>query len=627
MTTTTTDAQLVSSYLAGDRSALAAIYDRYAPGLYDTARAMLSNSHDASDMVQDVFCLAAERLGQLRDHDRLKPWLYAVLRNEVYKRTKRRRRATPTDFQAEGTPDVPAAYDPRGAGEGVAYEELAELVRAAAAGLDERDRLVLELSIRQGLGGRDLADALGVTADQSYSLVHRMRDRVEKSLGALTVAKAGRRDCPDLDRVLEGWDGEFTVLIRKRVNRHIEDCPTCDGNRRKLAPLALFGAAPAFAMPLGLRDRVLAATAQSIGSSVPRGRRQWRSDGFPTIRRGLSVWFAGGAAAVLVVGGVVAVAARGDSRPLVDGVDVAPTTIADSSTNVDVDSLPSLTTEVLDDATASPTTLVVVPSSPNTDAPIPTTSPNGAPSTAPTTAPVIVPTVAPVATTKAPRSTTVAPSTAPSTTAPVIVRPLVTSATKLDFGTTATSLALTISNPNAVSVAIDVSSPSGLFRITGAPANLAAGRSAVLTVTFARTAAESYAQTTAFPEGRFDKTLVIDASTSTSAASNAITLSGAVTRSPMVGKLAISFSATGCTSVRVQVAVTDESALKGVTATVTVGGTPRSFSLSLVAGTTYAGTLSGLPTGAGSVSISVTATDSTGRSGSASASTTQPTSC
>lgn len=623
MTTTTTDAQLVSSYLAGDRSALAAIYDRYAPGLYDTARAMLSNSHDASDMVQDVFCLAAERLGQLRDHDRLKPWLYAVLRNEVYKRTKRRRRATPTDFQAEGTPDVPAAYDPRGAGEGVAYEELAELVRAAAAGLDERDRLVLELSIRQGLGGRDLADALGVTADQSYSLVHRMRDRVEKSLGALTVAKAGRRDCPDLDRVLEGWDGEFTVLIRKRVNRHIEDCPTCDGNRRKLAPLALFGAAPAFAMPLGLRDRVLAATAQSIGSSVPRGRRQWRSDGFPTIRRGLSVWFAGGAVAVLVVGGVVAVAARGDSRPLGDEVVATPTT----GTTVTVESLPPLTTEVLDDATASPTTFVVVPSTSNTEVPLPTTSPNGAPSSTPTTAPVIVPTVAPVATTKAPRSTTVAPSTAPSTTAPVIVRPLVTSATKLDFGTTATSLTLTISNPNSVSVAIDVSSPSGLFTITGAPANLAAGRSAVLTVTFARTAAESYAQTTAFPEGRFDKTLVIDASTSTSAASNAITLAGAVTRPPMVGKLAISFSATGCTSVRVQVAVTDESALKGVTATVTVGGTPRSFSLSLVAGTTYAGTLSNLPAGAGSVSISVTATDSTGRSGSASASTTQPTSC
>ncbi len=98
VTSTLSDADLVSTYLSGDRAALAAIYDRYSSGLYDTAAAMLSDRHDAADMVQDVFCIAAERLDQLRDPSRLKPWLYAVLRNEVYRRTKRRRRATPTDF-------------------------------------------------------------------------------------------------------------------------------------------------------------------------------------------------------------------------------------------------------------------------------------------------------------------------------------------------------------------------------------------------------------------------------------------------------------------------------------------------------------------------------------------------
>ena len=116
MTTLTADAQLVSAYLDGDRTALASIYDKYAAGLYDTAAAMLSDRHDAADMVQDVFCIAAERLNQLRDPDRLKPWLYAVLRNEVYRRTKKRKRATPTDFQAETTPDVVATFDPNADG-------------------------------------------------------------------------------------------------------------------------------------------------------------------------------------------------------------------------------------------------------------------------------------------------------------------------------------------------------------------------------------------------------------------------------------------------------------------------------------------------------------------------------
>ncbi|HBU75741.1 MAG TPA: RNA polymerase sigma factor, partial [Acidimicrobiaceae bacterium] len=83
------DAELVSSYLAGDRSALGSIYDRYGQSLFDTATAMTNNRDDASDMVQDVFVLAAERLGQLRDPSRLKPWLFAILRNEVYRRSRR----------------------------------------------------------------------------------------------------------------------------------------------------------------------------------------------------------------------------------------------------------------------------------------------------------------------------------------------------------------------------------------------------------------------------------------------------------------------------------------------------------------------------------------------------------
>ncbi|MEY4361884.1 MAG: hypothetical protein RL391_1190 [Actinomycetota bacterium] len=616
MNTATTDAQLVSSYLAGDRSALAAIYDRYAPGLYDTARAMLSNTHDASDMVQDVFCLAAERLGQLRDPDRLKPWLYAVLRNEVYKRTKRRRRATPTDFQSEDTPDVPASYDPQAPGESVAYEELASLVRAASAGLDERDRLVLELSLRQGLSGADLAAALGVTPDQSYSLVHRMRDRVEKSLGALTLARAGRRDCPDLDLLLSGWNGEFTVLVRKRVNRHLENCSTCDENRRKLAPLALFGAAPAFALPSGLRDRVLASAARlpTSGSKSTTARTTWRTDGFPVIRRGFSLWFTGGVAALLVVGGVVTglVASGGglDEDRSPSGT-TAPLVSEDApidSTTSPLDSLATLTT--IEVPTVPP------PSSDKTPA-TPTSAPSNIVDPGPPT--TLIP--------SAPSTTVVRESTTTTKPPVVAIRALVVSATTLDFGSSGTTVTLTISNPNAVSVALDIDSPSAQFGVSGAPTQLGGGKSATLTISFDRTAAESYSQTTTFPEGRFSKSLIIDSSSSSSGATNSVTLTGAVTRAPMVGKVAASFSATGCSSLRIQAAVSDESALKGVTATVNIGGTTRTISLTLVSGNTYAGTVSGLPNGPATATITVAASDSVGRSGTATTSTSQPTSC
>ena len=65
-----TDAQLVTAYTGGDRSALAGIYDRFSGGLYDTAAAMLRDRHEAADAMQDVFLIAAERMGQLREPER-----------------------------------------------------------------------------------------------------------------------------------------------------------------------------------------------------------------------------------------------------------------------------------------------------------------------------------------------------------------------------------------------------------------------------------------------------------------------------------------------------------------------------------------------------------------------------
>ena len=341
-----TDAELVTAYLAGDRGALAGMYDRFSPGLYDTAAAMLRDCHEAADLTQDVFLIAAERLAQLREPERLKAWLYAVLRNEVYRRTKKRGRALPTDFSAMGAPELAAPIAPDAEGAAISAAELGELVRSAACGLDERDQLVLELSVRQGLQGADLAAALGVSADQSYTMVHRMRDRVDRSLTALVVARAGRKDCPDLALVLQGWDGEFTVLVRKRVARHIETCETCERTRRKAAPLALLGAAPAFAAPLALRDAVLAKA--GLTGAAPAHSYAFDADGgFPRVSRPLrfSTLVAGAAAAIVLgVGGGAILAANTGDEPVAAPTTVVVTTVVATSSSTSSTTTPTSTT-------------------------------------------------------------------------------------------------------------------------------------------------------------------------------------------------------------------------------------------------------------------------------------------
>ena len=251
-----TDAELARAAAAGDRGAFAGIYDRYADRLHDFCVGMLRDRDGAADCVQDVFCTAATRLSQLREPDKLRPWLYAIARNEALRRLRERRRETPSDEVPETVSHEP------GPDTLAARTELADLIAEAAGGLSDRDRSLLELTYRQGLDGSDLAEALGVTPTNATKMVYRLRETIERSLGALLVSRRVRNTgggCPELAAVLDGWDGEFSVLMRKRIARHIESCAICDEERHRLvSPVALLGATPVFIpAPAWLRERTL----------------------------------------------------------------------------------------------------------------------------------------------------------------------------------------------------------------------------------------------------------------------------------------------------------------------------------------------------------------------------------
>src|SRR3546814_15085482 len=89
------DAELVERAAAGDRDAFAALYDRYATPVHDLLRRMLRDDHEASDALQDTFFTAGERLHQLRDPSRFRPWVYAIARPPPYLVTRRQPRFEP----------------------------------------------------------------------------------------------------------------------------------------------------------------------------------------------------------------------------------------------------------------------------------------------------------------------------------------------------------------------------------------------------------------------------------------------------------------------------------------------------------------------------------------------------
>ena len=310
-----TDAELVQDFLTGNSAALGDLYDRFAPGLYDTAAAMLRDRDGASDVVQDVFCVAATKLGQLRDPTRVKPWLYAIARHEIFRRTKQRSRSTSLDALGdEFGMDPIASPDPHADGAAAESQELASLIRDAAYGLDPTDQLLLELTARQGLVGAELAAAIGVPVAKAHSMMFRMRERLERAVGAVVVTRGGRKRCEDLATVLVGWDGRFDVLWRKRISRHIEDCATCQETRKGAAVLSMAGFAPAFALPAMLRERTLSKALAAFGGpggpapDVAAGRYGFDADGFPVSGRRRSASGRGGGDGLAVRSLPVAVA-------------------------------------------------------------------------------------------------------------------------------------------------------------------------------------------------------------------------------------------------------------------------------------------------------------------------------
>ena len=331
------DREVVASIVAGDPAGLAEAYDKYASVLYSYSKTFLREPADAADVVHDTFVIAAGNLDRLRDPERLRPWLYAVTRNLCLRKLRAEKAVAAEwadiDFAPEDSEDTDIGGDAERA-------ELRALLRAAGGGLNAGERDIIELRLWQGLDAAEAAAVLGITRGHAHSLMSRGRDQLTASVGALLVARTGREECATLNRLLSGWDGELTVLLRKRLTRHIERCDICsDRQRRELQPalLSLWPAGVlaaealgrhalhAAAVPAGLKAQVLAAAAGKDATTAVKaagltgGGRGVRENGFPKpaaahrtmLTRGthahLTLWTAAGtAAAVVIAAGVYA---------------------------------------------------------------------------------------------------------------------------------------------------------------------------------------------------------------------------------------------------------------------------------------------------------------------------------
>jgi hypothetical protein len=161
------DVALAGSLAGGGADGVLGTFDAYADRLHAYSSSLLGEPDEAAGAVLDALLVAAGAARELADPRRLRPWLYALTRNECL----RRRPGAPTDLAAEAAelarrhrlppPEVAAVL-------GVPAEDadrLALLVAEAPAGLGPLPAGVAPPRLRRELAAAVAGDGPGQAAE------------------------------------------------------------------------------------------------------------------------------------------------------------------------------------------------------------------------------------------------------------------------------------------------------------------------------------------------------------------------------------------------------------------------------------------------------------------------------
>lgn len=171
------DRALALAVAQGERAAIAALTKRCLPVVHAVARRLIKDASEADDIAQETFVKvwrAIERYDA--DRARLETWVARIATNLCLDRLRKRREATLGEDAPERVDTAPRTDALLVAGGS------AERVRAAVAGLPERQRLALELCSFQDRTNIEAADILGVSVEAVESLLARARRTLRKEL-------------------------------------------------------------------------------------------------------------------------------------------------------------------------------------------------------------------------------------------------------------------------------------------------------------------------------------------------------------------------------------------------------------------------------------------------------------
>lgn len=171
------DAELIRALSAGDKSALATLYDRHAPVALGLAKRILREQREAEDVVHDVFLELWRRSSTYRpEAASVRTWLLLMIRSRCFDRRGSAARRLTVALSGADHVEAPASSD-----DSLDRNRVAPLL----ASLPPNHREVIVLGYFEGLSSSEIAEELAVPIGTVKSRVAAALATLRRSLAPL----------------------------------------------------------------------------------------------------------------------------------------------------------------------------------------------------------------------------------------------------------------------------------------------------------------------------------------------------------------------------------------------------------------------------------------------------------
>jgi RNA polymerase sigma-70 factor (ECF subfamily) len=185
------DIRLMLRVRDDDSTAFGELVERFQHRLVAVMHHLVGSADEAEDLAQEVFLRVYRNRKKYTPKAKLSTWLFTIANNLALNalRDKKRRPALPLETTDSTTGSLgirPHKSAAPGRDEPPAHnlqqQELANVIRAALDGLNERQRVAIVLNKFEDMNYTDIAEVMGLSSKAVKSLLSRARAKLREAL-------------------------------------------------------------------------------------------------------------------------------------------------------------------------------------------------------------------------------------------------------------------------------------------------------------------------------------------------------------------------------------------------------------------------------------------------------------